>query len=100
MYVKQKRIAFAVLQAVAGMAIAFGVSAQTNQPQKVEKIEVTGSNIKRIDAESANPVQVITRQDIERTGAATVNDVLQRISGAGYAPMIASPTVSRQEAVH
>jgi iron complex outermembrane recepter protein len=85
MYVKQKRIAFAVLQAVAGMAIAFGVSAQTNQPQKVEKIEVTGSNIKRIDAESANPVQVITRQDIERTGAATVNDVLQRISGAGYA---------------
>ncbi len=85
MYVKQKRIAFAVLHAVAGMAIAASASAQTTQPQKVEKVEVTGSNIKRIEAESANPVQVITRQDIERTGAATVNDVLQRISGAGYA---------------
>jgi iron complex outermembrane recepter protein len=85
MYVKQKRIAFAVLQAVAGMAIAVGANAQTNQPQRVEKVEVTGSNIKRIDAESANPVQVITRQEIERTGASTINDVLQRITGAGFA---------------
>jgi iron complex outermembrane recepter protein len=85
MYVKQKRIALAVLQAVAGMAIAFGANAQTSQPQKVEKVEVTGSNIKRIEAEGANPVQVITRQEIERTGAATINDVLQRITGAGAA---------------
>ena len=51
--------------------------------QKVDRIEVTGSNIKRIEGESANPVQVITRQDIERSGAASVNDVLQRITGAG-----------------
>ena len=51
--------------------------------QKIEKIEVTGSNIKRIDGESANPVQVISRQDIERSGVATVNEVLQRINGAG-----------------
>jgi iron complex outermembrane recepter protein len=85
MYVKQKRIAFAVLQAVAGMAVAVSANAQTNQPQRVEKVEVTGSNIKRIDAETANPVQVISRQEIERTGAATINDVLQRITGAGFA---------------
>jgi iron complex outermembrane recepter protein len=85
MYVKQKRIAFAVLQAVAGMAVAVSANAQTTQPQRVEKVEVTGSNIKRIDAESANPVQVISRQEIERSGAATINDVLQRITGAGFA---------------
>ncbi len=85
MLIKHKQIAIAVVHAVAGMAIAVSANAQTNQPQRVEKVEVTGSNIKRIDAESANPVQVISRQDIERTGAATVNDVLQRISGAGYA---------------
>jgi iron complex outermembrane receptor protein len=51
--------------------------------QKQERIEVTGSNIKRIDSETASPVQVITRKDIERAGVSTLNDVLQNISGAG-----------------
>jgi iron complex outermembrane recepter protein len=52
-------------------------------PQKIEKIEVTGSNIKRIDAEAVSPVQVITRSDIERSGRATIAEVLRDIPQNG-----------------
>lgn len=43
-------------------------------------VRVTGSNIKRTDTESANPVQVIDRQQLEETGKATVADLLRSIS--------------------
>ena len=51
----------------------------TQAAQKVEKIEVTGSNIKRVDVEGPAPVQVITRQDIERSGQTTVGEVLRNL---------------------
>ena len=50
---------------------AFGLTAMTaglagaQEPQKVEKIEVTGSNIKRVDAETSAPIQIINRAEIE-----------------------------------
>jgi len=44
------------------------------------RIEVTGSNLKRLDAEAAAPVQVITRQDIERQGIVTAAQLLDRLS--------------------
>ena len=43
-------------------------------------VRVTGSNIKRTDTEASNPVQVIGRQQLEKTGKATVADVLRSIS--------------------
>jgi iron complex outermembrane recepter protein len=49
-------------------------------PQQLQRVEITGSSIKRIDAETALPVQVITRQDIARTGASTVEELLQTVS--------------------
>src|SRR5689334_18093376 len=45
-----------------------------------QRVEITGSAIKRIDAETALPVQVLTRQDIQRTGAGNVEQLLQTIS--------------------
>lgn len=81
MGLKRKHIAVAVANALAASVLVSGVQAQ----QRVEKIEVTGTNIKRADAETASPVQVVTRAEIERSGAQSVNDVLQRITGAGWA---------------
>ncbi len=49
-------------------------------PTKVEKIEVTGSSIKRIEGESALPVQVITREDIDKSGSTTAAELLTKIS--------------------
>jgi iron complex outermembrane recepter protein len=52
-------------------------SAPAQPAQKQERIEVTGSNIKRLDAETAAPIQVITRDEIERSGKTTVTDILR-----------------------
>src|SRR4051812_41778542 len=73
--------------ALAVALAAFAASASAQQAQKVEKIEVTGSNIKRVDAEGPAPVQVISRQDIERSGSNTVSEVLRYLpsnSGGSY----------------
>jgi iron complex outermembrane receptor protein len=69
----------------AGLVLAFGTvaSGQVFAQQNLERVEITGSRIKRVDTEGASPVQTITRKEIERTGAATVNEVLQQITGAG-----------------
>ena len=48
--------------------------------QKLEKIEVTGSNIKRIDSEGPLPVLVITREDIERSAAPSVGEYLRSLT--------------------
>ena len=44
------------------------------------RVDVTGSNIKRIEAEGALPVQIITRGDIEREGLQTASQVVERLS--------------------
>lgn len=48
--------------------------------QEPQRVEITGSSIKRIDAETALPVQVITRDEISRTGVANTEQLLQQIS--------------------
>ena len=57
-------------------------SAFAQQPGSKERIEVTGSNIKRIEGETALPVTVISRQDIDRMGAVTTEDILKRITAS------------------
>jgi iron complex outermembrane receptor protein len=49
-----------------------------------ERIEVTGSHIKRIDTEGASPVSTITRKDIEKTGYNSVADVLRDASSNSF----------------
>ena len=64
------------------LGTALPASAQQEPPviQKLEKIEVTGSNIKRVEGETALPVQIIRREEIERSGAATAAELLNRVS--------------------
>jgi iron complex outermembrane receptor protein len=44
------------------------------------KIQVTGSNIPRLESESALPVQMLTRGDISRSGATTTAEFLSHVS--------------------
>ena len=46
------------------------------------RVEVTGSNIRRSDVETASPVQVISKQDIENMGARTLLQVLDNLPAA------------------
>ena len=56
--------------------------AQPDEPPvvKLEKVEVTGSNIARIEGESGLPVQLITREELQHGGMQTVQDLLERVS--------------------
>ncbi len=48
--------------------------------QNVQRIEITGSSIKRIDGETSAPVQVIRREDIEKTGVSSVEQLMRNVS--------------------
>ncbi|MBH9554308.1 TonB-dependent receptor plug domain-containing protein [Inhella gelatinilytica] len=50
------------------------------EPVKLEKIEVTGSHIKRVAAEGPSPIQVISRSDIEQSGVTTAAELLDTIT--------------------
>ena len=58
---------------------------QDEDTAELDRIEVTGSRIKRADIESASPVFVIQRDEIERTGLTSVGDLLQDLPIAGSA---------------
>jgi len=75
-----KQRALVVALAAVGVASINAVYAQqAPAAPKVEKIEVTGSNIKRVDAETASPIQVITADEIRRSGKQTVTDLLREL---------------------
>ena len=71
-----KRISLAV-SAVFGVVAVLGIGSQQAYAQ--ERVTVTGSSIKRIESEGALPVQVFTRDQIEKTGATSVADLVQSL---------------------
>ncbi|MDH5632507.1 MAG: TonB-dependent receptor [Gammaproteobacteria bacterium] len=50
---------------------------------KLDKVQVTGSHIKRTDMEGPSPVLVIDKEDIERSGVSTVSELLQNLTSNG-----------------
>ena len=61
-------------------------------PARHEKIEVTGSHVKRVEGESALPITTITREEIEKTGATTAMELLQYVSANASVGMITLAT--------
>jgi iron complex outermembrane receptor protein len=52
---------------------------------QLEKVEITGSSIKRIDAETALPIEILKREDIARTGATNTEDLFRQIASMSSA---------------
>src|SRR6266498_5255143 len=73
---KKVASALAYMLGVGGAATLIAVPAQAADI----RVDVTGSNIKRIEGEGALPVQTITRGDIEREGIQTAMGVVERLS--------------------
>lgn len=61
-----------------GMALA-----QTAPAPNLERVEITGSSIKRVAGEGALPVQVITRQDLVRQGITSAEQLISVINTNG-----------------
>ena len=79
--IRRKQLPAALVQALgAGVALSVvATSVHAQQAQRVEKIEVTGSNIKRVDQEGPSPVTVIRREDIQRSAGQNLVDVLNTL---------------------
>jgi iron complex outermembrane receptor protein len=53
---------------------------EASEKRKLDAVYVTGSNVARTDIETALPIQVITREDIERSGAITAAALMSQVS--------------------
>ena len=69
----QRRLQVAI--AVGALLASAGASVAQDM-----RVEVTGSNIKRIEGEGALPVQIIDRREIERSGATNAMEIMNLIS--------------------
>jgi iron complex outermembrane receptor protein len=83
----EKTIARSLRLVFSGGAIAAGLSfpaqavlAQDTAPAPIARVEVTGSAIKRIDAETAVPVTIIKADDLKKQGITTVEQVMANLS--------------------
>src|ERR1700693_2554040 len=80
---RMTKLSIALVQAL-GVGLAASVATlptMAQQPVAKERIEVTGSNIKRVEGETALPVTVISREEIQNSGVTTVQDILDRLPG-------------------
>jgi iron complex outermembrane receptor protein len=74
---KHNVISAAVLVGLA--SITSGALAQ----QQLERVEITGSHIKRVAKEGALPVEVLSSEDIRVSGAKTVLELMRQVSALG-----------------
>lgn len=74
-------ISLAIWAALAG-TVATSAIAQEQSTTALERVIVTGSNIKRIDSETATPVQVLRREELRRLGVNSVRDAIESLSSA------------------
>ncbi len=83
--VRTLAVAFGGLAVLAQPAFA-QQSSQPAQPeaQKLERIEVTGSRLRRAETEGALPVTVIDRRAIEASGANSVSELMRSITFSSF----------------
>jgi len=85
---KMKRLSLAVrVGLTAGLVASAGLvqaqqtdqSSANGQTKTLQTIVVTGSLIRRVDLETANPVTTVDRKDITNSGKPTLGDVIQQL---------------------
>jgi iron complex outermembrane recepter protein len=74
---KRTKISTGVLLAL-GSALMVPIGAQA---QEAQRIEITGSAIKRVDAETAVPITIIRMDDLKAQGVTSVEQIMSSLSG-------------------
>ena len=74
---KISKVSGAAAMAVGG---AVALSCLPALAQEVQRVEITGSSIKRLSAEGPAPVEVYTRKDIARSGATSIAELVRNIA--------------------
>jgi iron complex outermembrane recepter protein len=70
---KRTKISTAAMLAIGAIVSTAAVA------QDAQRVEITGSSIKRIAAEGALPVITVSRKEIEQSGATSVRDLIQSL---------------------
>src|ERR1700759_3510070 len=71
-------LCYCILSAFGALASVTPSLAQAQDTAtSVQRVEITGSSIKRVDAETALPVQTVTREQIETLGVTNTEQLLQ-----------------------
>ena len=76
---KEKKLAKTVRILCAGGLLVAGFNSTVAYAEEVQKVEILGSSIKRIAKEGALPVQTLSNAEIQKTGAKTVEDLIQNL---------------------
>jgi len=79
---RMKKLTYA-LAPILGAGVALTVATTpvyAQQAQKIEKIEVTGSNIKRVEGEGPSAIVVLTKEDIDKSGATNAYELLNLVA--------------------
>ena len=75
------------LGAASGVSLAAFAPNAVAQDPTVDEVIVTGSRIPRPDLESASPVTVLTKEDIEATGVTDIGALLQSVPSMSGSPI-------------
>ena len=60
------------------------IFAASDSQVKENKIEITGSRLKRINIEGPSPVSIISREDIDRSGQTSISEILRNVSANSF----------------
>ena len=85
---RSNQIMLAVQGALAACCAATPALAQQSPaaaPQQLQEVVITGSRIAQTIAQSTQPLSVISSADIEKTGLASVGELLQQLTTGGSA---------------
>ena len=74
----RKKLVMAI--AMIGATYATAVHAADDDSASLERVEVTGSNIKSLNSQGALPVSTIKTEDLTKQGLTTVQDVVQSLA--------------------
>ena len=84
------------------IAFGSGIAVPAMAQQTMERVEITGSSIRRVDAETALPVTVIKVEDLTKQGVTNAEQAMQRIaanqSNFGVSQSIGATTGAKAEA--
>ncbi|GAB3730490.1 TonB-dependent receptor [Luteimonas pelagia] len=70
---------------VAALAQDEAAETPSQEATTLDRVQVTGSRIKKAEVEGLVPVQTVTREDIDRTGLTSIGDVVQALTASGSA---------------
>ncbi len=87
----QNAVRFAMLTGAVAAATSPTTAIAQEGADSLDEVVVTGSRIRRVDAATASPVQIVTAESIRESGVSTIGELIQKlpsIAGAATNPSL------------